>query len=66
MGGKNVFSNKAILSSNEYEKFKIITSEPKWNLNELKKANVKYIISTIDILGYEKLLDSGSLNIFKV
>lgn len=65
-GNKNLFSNKAFLYSSEYEKNNIIKSAPKWNLTELRKVNVKYIISTIDIPIYEKVAVIGSIHVFKI
>ncbi len=65
-GKNNLFSNKAFLYSFEFEKYNIITSSPKWNLNELRKANVKYIISTIDIPIYEKVAVVDSIHVYKI
>jgi hypothetical protein len=61
------FSNKAFLFSNELENGNKITTALKWNLIELRKANVKYIISTLnEIPGFEKSAQLGSLSIYKL
>jgi hypothetical protein len=62
-----LFSNKAYLFSRELETKNKITSEPNWNKDQFEKANVKYIISTLNKLpGYQNVANCGSLYVYKI
>jgi hypothetical protein len=66
-GKTDFFTNKVFLFSNELENTNKITTAPKWNLIELRKAKVKYIISTLKHLPrFEKVAESGSLTVFRI